>query len=425
MKLNIAVTLLILTVLFGSAGFADSEPIKSDPNRCVSLSDYLQYAALHNTELKNSFERFKSAVEAVPQARSFPYPRVTYGYFMEDLEAKIGTERQKFGLKQTFPWFGEISARTDTAALTAKAAQKQYEAAKLKLFCRVKKAYYEYACLVRSVEIIKANLKLLEHFEESAAGNGRDISHTQSALAALTEKLHNLEQKRQAIVDRLNSILNRPDRLPLPMPHRQRYEPVTIDKGKLLPKVLSNNPELAALDFEAAAAQSRLKLAKKNAGPDVNVRLDWVQTDNAPKTGTNDSSQDPVVAMISLNLPVWTGSYKITERRARADLRQISIQKVQAETDIVSLASEVFSRFQDNSGTVTLYADVLIPMAKMVLNAERAAYLAGTTDLINLLDAQRVLMDFELSYEMAVTDSLQALAELEMLTGRQMDEQAI
>ena len=130
------------------------------------LSDYLAYAALNNAGLKAAFERWKAAVEQVPQAESLPDPKFTYGYFIEEVETRVGPQRQKFGIMQVFPWFGEIEARTDVASAKAKAARKGYEAIKLKLFFGVKDAFYEYAYLARAIEIARDNLELLKHFEE-------------------------------------------------------------------------------------------------------------------------------------------------------------------------------------------------------------------------------------------------------------------
>ncbi len=55
-----------------------------------------------------------------------------------------------------------------------------------------------------------------------------------------------------------------------------------------------------------AAAKSRVELAKKKFWPDVGVGLDWIQTD---EVRAGDSGKDPVVLMISMNLPIWRESY--------------------------------------------------------------------------------------------------------------------
>ncbi|MFB0551809.1 MAG: hypothetical protein ACETWQ_00710, partial [Phycisphaerae bacterium] len=45
---------------------------------------------------------------------------------------------------------------------------------------------------------------------------------------------------------------------------------------------------------------------------------------------------------------------------------------------------------------------------------------AGTIDFLSLIDAQRMLLKYELDYERAVTNNQQKLAELEMLVGAEL-----
>ena len=47
----------------------------------------------------------------------------------------------------------------------------------------------------------------------------------------------------------------------------------------------------------------------------------------------------------------------------------------------------------------------------------------GNADFIALLDGQRTLMDYRLSYQRVLADNRQKLAELEMLAGTELDKQ--
>ena len=98
----------VLMVIFVPYLWASEQ--QSDPNNPVSLQDYLRYAALNNAGLKAAFEQWKAAMEQIPQAKSLPDPKFTYGYFIEEVETRVGPQRQKFGIMQVFPWFGKIEA---------------------------------------------------------------------------------------------------------------------------------------------------------------------------------------------------------------------------------------------------------------------------------------------------------------------------
>ena len=165
-------------------------------------------------------------------------------------------------------------------------------------------------------------------------------------------------------------------------------------------------------------------MAKKKFYPDINLGLDWIQTDNARSSDTDDSGKDPIVAMVSINLPIWGDSYKAAYRQAKAELRKASAEKIQLENDISAQTSKVLYNFEDSGRKVKLYADTLIPKAKEMLQASEAAYQAGTLDFLSLIDAQQTLLNFELLYERSVTNNLQSLAQLEMLVGGRLGEAA-
>ena len=420
-----AFALLPAILLMAGVSFAAAAQDLPDANSLVTCEDYLRYAALNNASLKASFEQFKAATEQVPQAGSLPDPKFTYAYFIEEIETRVGPQKNRFSISQTFPWFGKIESGTDAASKAAKAAQKRYEAEKLKLFFRVKQGFYEYAYLAHAIEIAGQNVELLQNFEQIArtryttgTGTHPDIIRAQIELAILADKLESLRQMRKPMVAKLNSILNRPAEATLPWPKSNISETVEVDSEKIITELRSNNPELQAVDFELASARSNVQLAEKKSYPDFSIGVDWIQTDRARSSSVSDSGKDAVIAMFSINLPLWSDSYKAAQRQAMAQVRKVRAQKQQLENDMVAQALQAVYDFQDSGRKSKLYKDVLIPKTKEMLTASESAYKAGTIDFLSLVDAQQTLLLFEISHERAITDNLQKLAELEMLAGR-------
>jgi len=69
---------------------------------------------------------------------------------------------------------------------------------------------------------------------------------------------------------------------------------------------------------------------------------------------------------------------------------------------------------------VDLFRDTLVPKARQSLKATEAAFRAGNANFVDLVDAERVLLEFQLSQERALADQAQHVARLEMLVGRPM-----
>lgn len=122
----------------------------------------MAYAALNNPGLEAAFNPGKAALEMVLPARTLPDPHFTFGYFIEQVETRVGPEDYTIGISQTFPWFGKLKLRGEAALEGANAAQQQYENAKLKVFDEVKQAYFELYYLGRAIGITDENMHLLE-----------------------------------------------------------------------------------------------------------------------------------------------------------------------------------------------------------------------------------------------------------------------
>ena len=421
-KQRAIVAVAAVVLVLASYAVAGQQP--DDANNLESLEDYLRYAALNNAGLQASFETWRATVESIPQAKALPDPRFTYGYFIREVETRVGPQRQKFDIMQTFPWFGVIKARTDHAAANANAAHKRYEAKKLELFQQVKHAFYEYSYLAKAIEIANESLELIKHFEQvarmkyaGATTSHPDVIRAQIELAILEDRLKSLKELRPAITAELNSILNRPASSRVPWPESPQHRQISIEFAKLLALIFQNNPDLRAVDYQIEAMRSKETLAKKRSYPNIGIGLSYIDTAHALASGVSDSGRDPVVAMVSLNLPIWTNSYKAAERQAKAELIKTRREKIQLENTLGAKARQLLYEFEDTARKISLYRDIVIPKTREMVLASETAYQAATIDFLSLLDAQDKLLKYELLYERALAQNAQKLAKLERIAG--------
>jgi len=390
------------------------------------LSDYLAYAALNNPGLESAFSRWKAALERVPQATSLPDPRFTYQYFIEEVETRVGGQRESFGLAQMFPWFGKLTLRGDVALQQANTQRQRYEAAKLKLFFAVKDAYYEYYYLAKAIAVTQENVNLVKHLEsvartrfKTAAGSHPDVIRAQVELGKLTDRLRTLQDLREPIAARLNASLNRPVETKIPWPAEFTLADVSLSDEQLLGWLTEHNPDLKAIDFEITRQKQSIELAKKDYYPDITMGLNYIDTANS--TGgrnPSDDGKDPIVAMVSINVPIWQEKYAAGVREARARYYSAIQDRVEKKNTLGSDLKLVSYNFRDAARKIDLYRNALLPKATESLKVTEASYLAGQGKFLDLIDAQRILLEFQLAYERATANYEQSLARLEMLVGK-------
>lgn len=391
----------------------------------AAVSDYLVYAALNNPGLRAAFLRWKAALEKIPQVTALPDPRFTYAYFIQEVETRVGPQRQLFTMNQTFPWLGKLQLQGNAAAEAARAEKARYDAAKLRLFYQVQETYYEYYYLARTIAVTQENLSYVQYLE-SVARSGysagmvpyADVVRTQVELGKLEDRLTTLNGQAEPIAARLNAALNRPADAPLFWPERPAEEKVSFTEEQLMAWFKESNPELRAIDFQTAGAKWNIDLAKKNYYPDITLGLEGIDTGQAMLPNTPGSGKDAIIASVSINVPIWWEKYRAGEREATARYKSFLRERVDRENHLVADVKWAHYKYRDAERRIALYRDTLLYEAKQAFEVSLQGYQTGTGSFLNVVDAIRVMLEFELSYERAFADRAQRLAELEMLVGR-------
>lgn len=128
--------------------------------------------------------------------------------------------------------------------------------------------------------------------------------------------------------------------------------------------------------------------------------------------------KDAIVAMATVNLPVWRSKYRAEVREATANYESLLRQRTDRRNTLGADVKMAEYKYRDAERKIALYRGALIPEAKQAIDVSLQAYQTGKEGYTAVVDAIRNLLEFELSYERAITDREQRLAELEMLVGR-------
>ncbi|MDY7107446.1 MAG: TolC family protein [Planctomycetota bacterium] len=388
------------------------------------LEEYLRYAALENPGLEAMFREWKAAVERLPQVRALPDPRFTYGYYLGEVETRVGPMQHSLALSQTFPWFGTLQDREDAAARHANAAFERFEAARLALFLRVERAYNELFFLKRSIDITGDNIELLQQFERVARTRYRvaavghpDIIKIQVELGTLEDRLRQLQDLRDSHTARLNAALNRPSDAPIPWPTAISEREVSIDDETLLAVLSERNPDLLALQEEIERERINAEIARKDGYPDFTVGLAYTVIGERNDVSLDENGDDALLGTLSVNLPIWREKYDAGVREAIARRLAAAGRREEAYNRLASELQEAIFEHEDARRRVTLYRDTLIPKARESLQASLGSFQQGQSDYLDLVDTQRTLLEFRLAIERALVDRATSAARIEQLVG--------
>ncbi|MHC4663453.1 MAG: TolC family protein [Planctomycetota bacterium] len=388
------------------------------------LEDYLAYAALNNPDLESAFNKWKAALEKVPQARSLPDPKLSYGYFIREVETKVGPQRDRVSLSQMFPWFGTLELKAKVALAAANAARQKYEEKKLSLFKSVSGAYYEYYYLAQAVNITEENVKLMQRLEgvvraKYSAGKAphSDLIKIQVALASMEDRLKSLNELRGPLSEKLKATLGIQSGADLPFPvSLPDYDFGLLDE-KVLAAIEKGNPALKAIEYMAEKEKLSEELASKKRYPNFTLGASYVHTRHPHEGRPEDAGKDPIMLSATLNIPIWTKKYAAAEREAKARHQSALMRKKDMLNWLTADMKMSLYKYRDSDRKIVLYRGSLIPKSKQALEVTEKAFSAGKASYPDLIDAQKTLLEFQLSLERAKVDKLKALSEVETIAG--------
>lgn len=392
--------------------------------------DYIRYALFHSPSVESAYHRWLAAAERLPQVSALPDPRLSVGFFLDEVETRVGAQQARIGVQQTFPWPGELSGRKDAAAQAARAAWRQLEGARLVVTERVVSALHDLAYLDAAIGISRENLDLLGSFEEVVraryrvgAGSHPELIRVQVELGQQEDRLAQLQAMRPSYIAQLNSVLNRRAETPVPELPRLPGRVVAADREALVAQALESNPTLLALDDRTDQERILAEVARTEGLPDLTVGLDYTFTDEAIDSSIPESGDDPILLSFGVTVPLWRDKYNAAVREALSRRLSISYERASEANRIAAALHRAWFEHTDADRRVRLYEQTLIPKAEESLQASLAGFRTGETSFLDLLDTERTLLEFALAAERARADRGKALAVMHTLIGAEAPTQ--
>ena len=386
--------------------------------------DFVRIALYRSPELERSYQQWVAMSQRVPQAGALPDPRLSVGFFANEVETRVGAQQAKIGISQQLPWSGKLRASQSAAAAEARAAWVRYTAIERSITRQVVTALYALHELDATIDITHESLELLSSFEDSVrsrfrVGNGSqsDLIRTQVELGMLDDRLISLRSSRSTLVAQLNALLDRPHDTPVAPITELTPPPLDTPLDALIEQTKSTNPILVSLSERVIAEQSRTKVAQYASKPELTVGVETSFTDDANNPSIPESGDDPLLLTFSVNLPIWRDKYNAQVQESIANRLALAYERESTQNDLIARIVQSHFDYTDAQRRAKLYDQTLIPKATESIQSTLTYFRTGTDGFTDLLDAQRTLLEFQLNALQARTAQGVALAQLHELIG--------
>ncbi len=382
--------------------------------REFTLEEALREAERSNPEIEAARKLWEARTHRIVSAATPRMPRL-------DVERMFGSspfsgEEKSFSLTQELPFPTTLLLRRAAASREAQGAEQAYRAKVREVLSRTRWAYAMLYLAHKSLEIIGENVELMRRFAKSAeskyASGRASQSDALKAQVELTKMLNmavQMDAEKESAQAMLGALLGRRGPrlalslagMPVPVLERSLEE--------LEAEALSGRPELKAAAFAAQRAQNALALGRSEFLPDLMLQY---RRRSDPMRGT---TQDGVVGFM-LPLWFWKPAAMVREAKAEKDMAEAELEGMRVMT--LSEVRAAYAQALAAKRLFELYRTSLIPQAEAALSVAEAGYQSDKSSFLDLLDAQRSLLDFRVERLRAGAEYERRLAELERSVGK-------
>lgn len=394
-----------------------------DANRAPAtpLAELVAQIEASNPELAAARRDVDASIARIGPAGAPPDPTISAGYMSGFLRppffpsATTPDGLRQFGVTQEIPYPGKLAAKAAIASTVVERARWSVELKRVELVAALKAAYADLELAERSLVILNGTRGVLEQTHSHAetrfrVGRGpqQDVLRAQLEISMLIERRTMLLRDRRTAVAAVNAVLGRAaDTEFSTVPPTFDPLPPTVELQQLANE---HNPRARRDDQQIASGQAALTLARKEIRPDFAVSvtterkvggMPWMYGVDLMATVPIfwQRKQRPMVAEATAMLG------------AARDMREAT--RVQADTELVIAAADAGAAIE----LMTLYADSILPQARLALESSMASYQTGAVDFLTLLANVTSVLTYDLAAQQQHALHLKALARIEPLTG--------
>lgn len=373
-----------------------------------SLGTFLQFAILNQPRVEAAYYDWAATVRRITVARSLPDPEFRFEMDISGIVSSVMP-----GAMAEFPGFGKLEAAANVVTAESQAKYFVFESSVLQAAFAVKKAYYQQHFLDARIAINQQTLRLLANLEKVAraqheAGKAtlQDVLRVQIEHDRIVTTISNLKDSRNVLLAQFKAALGLKEADPTPpVPAKFESTPLDVTSDRLMAFALARSPRLKSMEAEVHRADAEIRVAQKAQVPDISAGI------------KADAITWPFIFRpeLRVTLPVWRDKIKAQIEGAEAGKRAAAARLSAEEIALVVEFVEKLYLVREAGRNLELFNERLLPKSRQSLEVAQSAYVGGQLEFVNVIDAQRSLLDFSLSAVEARVQRELALAELSLL----------
>lgn len=399
-----------------SIALAAPAALQAQPLQALTLERAIELALRQNPELAAAMREEQAAQAAVQQAGVLPNPE------LELSGDNLGNERKRdtgdraasLQISQLLEMGGKRPARVRLAASGREVSAWETRAKRAEVVARVKQAFFDLLAWRERLSLAEDSLRLAEQVAVAVtrrvqAGKVAPIEETKAQLARSAAAVEREQARRELAVarSRLAALTGNPgqDFGEAQGDLERTYAMPDLDT---LAARARANPDLGRWTSEVERRRAGVDVERAKSVPDITIK--------GGVTRFSVFDDQAYTVTVSIPLPFFDRNRgAIDEAHRRLD-KALDEQRGAQARWLVEL-SEAYQRTQAVAVELQLLRESILPGARSAFDTATKGYELGKFGILDVLDAQRALVQARTQYLRALAEYQRGASEIERLSG--------
>ena len=374
--------------------------------------------------------RNSPAIQAKKRMYEATRARVISSWLPEDPEFGVDAEGQsklfrfhetdnEYMVVQTIPFPTTLILKGQVALKDAQIAYQQYKEEERTIAWHLEQPYYELFLAKRTLTTLEELQQLAERLAKSVqARYESNQAPQQDFLKARIEssktsiERYQWNEKVHLAEAHISHVLNQPLDTTYTLSEAPRSLASSLARADFERLALQVRPELKAFELGIKRAKANRWLAATSWLPDLTGRIEARQFSGEGSIREYDT-------FLGVTVPVWSlikgvgGEWKGAGR----DVQAAEATYTEMKNEVLLAIHEAYSKVKTGEHALTTYEQLILPQARQQVEVAFAAYEAGRSDILSLIDAERMLKDAQMAYYKFLADYELGLSDLRLAVG--------
>ncbi len=387
----------------------------------LDLSRVSQLALQESPKIKQVVLQKEMQLQEVNQVGELPDPMMTYSWFGESVQTKVGPQEQKFGIQQSIPWPGKLIDQKNVIRKKAAITESMLLGTKARLILSIRHAWSDIQVLSLNKGVVEQTIKLYQNWKkklmidyQTGKSSYANVLKMKNEIEVLKDESSNLSRK---LADRYFDLSEATNQKEINFSiDSNTFLNISTQLGtQVFPAEIISNPLLQAAMAKKSFWAAQESLSRNGYLPNLTIGLDYIKTGEAP--GVAKSGNDSWLINVGMTLPLSFTKTSASIKETLIGQKQADVLTQEQSLMVSKITKKSFNQIEESMRRINLYRNTILPNIEQSIAVSEQSYVSGRQGFMQLIDDYRMRLNLQRKIYVVAGNEFKAKSTLLWILG--------